>query len=40
MEEIKKARNSQIDFYKGLLMLGVVWGHTITIYLNGELNTM
>ena len=23
-------RNAKYDFYRGLLMLGVVWGHTIT----------
>lgn len=29
-------RNLLVDFYKGVLMLGVVWGHTITALRNGE----
>ena len=31
-------RNERIDFYKGILMWGVVWGHTITSLLNGAQN--
>ena len=27
-----------MDFYKGLLMWGVIWGHTITALLNGSTN--
>lgn len=25
-------RDSKIDFYKGMLMVGVIWGHTINAY--------
>lgn len=30
-----RERNRNIDFYKGLLMFGVIWGHTITNLRNG-----
>lgn len=33
-------RNSRADFYKGLLMIGVVWGHLITCFLHGETNNI
>lgn len=32
----KNNRNAEVDFYKGLLMLGVIWGHTITALRAGE----
>lgn len=31
-----KNRNLLIDFYKGMLMFGVIWGHTITALRAGE----
>lgn len=31
-------RNQKVDFYKGLLMWGVIWGHTITALANNTLN--
>lgn len=31
-------RNPKVDFYKGLLMWGVIWGHTITALANKTLN--
>ena len=31
-------RNLRIDFYKGMLIWGVIWGHTITALLNGDIN--
>lgn len=31
-------RDSKFDFYKGFLMLGVIWGHTITALLCNEPN--
>ena len=31
-------RNQKVDFYKGLLMWGVIWGHTISALTNGTLN--
>ena len=31
-------RNRRLDFYKGMLIWGVVWGHTITAMLNGDVN--
>lgn len=31
-------RNQKVDFYKGLLMWGVIWGHTITALANKTLN--
>ncbi len=31
-------RDDKIDFYKGMLMWGVVWGHTITCLLQDALN--
>lgn len=33
-----KIRNQKVDFYKGLLMWGVIWGHTITALANNTLN--
>lgn len=33
-------RNERIDFYKGLLMIGVIWGHLITNLLCGDPNTI
>lgn len=33
-------RNERIDFYKAMLMLGVVWGHCITNLLVGDDNTI
>lgn len=33
---MSEKRNSIIDFYKGVLMLGVVWGHMITALRNGK----
>lgn len=32
------ARDTRFDFYKGMLIWGVVWGHTITALLNGQIN--
>lgn len=32
----KAKRNSLIDFYKGMLIIGVIWGHTITALRAGE----
>lgn len=31
-------RNQKVDFYKGLLMWGVIWGHTITALANNTLH--
>lgn len=31
-------RDRKLDFYKGMLIWGVVWGHTITALLNGDVN--
>lgn len=33
-------RDNKHDFYKGLLMWGVVWGHCITVLLNGAENNI
>jgi len=33
-------RNKRIDFYKAMLMLGVVWGHCITNLLAGDENNI
>jgi hypothetical protein len=30
LNAIVMKRNEEVDFFKGLLMLGVIWGHTIT----------
>lgn len=33
-------RNEKFDFYKGILMFGVIWGHTITNLLCGSQNNI
>ena len=33
-----KQRDNRVDFYKGMLMWGVIWGHTITCLLQGAPN--
>lgn len=38
--KMEKARVNRWDFYKGLLMLSVVWGHTITALKAGALDSM
>lgn len=40
MIENNKVRDNRFDFYKGFLMLGVIWGHTITNLLCGEYNSV
>ena len=32
------ARDPRFDFYKGMLIWGVIWGHVITALLNGDVN--
>ena len=33
---MNKARNDRMDYFKGILMLGVILGHTITALKGGE----
>ena len=35
---LETERNHRLDFYKGLLIWGVIWGHSITAMLNGDVN--